>query len=97
MGPAISILKGILGTRSKLFLSEGLLLLLFSCPAVEVADEVGLAFPVSDAWLKARFTGLRGEVRVREEARGGAVFARVEDRNANFALGGKGTASGEGV
>jgi hypothetical protein len=58
---------------------------------------VGGAFPVSNAWLKARFMGLRGEVRVRDEARGGAVFARVEDRSANFALGGKGTASGEGV
>ena len=97
IGLAMSILKGILETRSKLFRSEGLLLLLFSCPTTEPADEVGGALPVSDAWLKARFMGLRGEVRVRDEDRGGAAFARVEDRKANFALGGNGTASGEGV
>jgi hypothetical protein len=97
IGPATSIWKGILDTRSKLFRSAGLLLLLFSCPTTEAAEEVGGAFPASDAWLKARFIGLRGEVRVRDEDRGGAAFARVEDRKASFALGGKGTASGEGV
>jgi hypothetical protein len=90
-------LKGVLDTRSKLFRSDGLLLLLFSCPITEPAAEVGGAFPASDAWLKARFIGLRGEVRLRDEDRGGATFARVEDRSANFALGGKGTARGEGV
>jgi hypothetical protein len=42
--------------------------------------------------------GLLGEVRVRDEGRVGAVvFPRVEDRSASFALGGKGTAKGEGV
>ena len=37
-----------------------------------------------------------GEVRVRETGRVGAAL-RAEDRRANFALGGKGTASGDGV
>lgn len=37
-----------------------------------------------------------GEVR-REAGRGGAVFARPDERSASFALGGKGTANGDGV
>jgi hypothetical protein len=38
-----------------------------------------------------------GDVRVRDEGRAGAVFERVEERRANFALGGNGTARGDGV
>lgn len=42
--------------------------------------------------------GLFGDVRVLDEGRGEAVFeVRVDDRSANFALGGNGTASGDGV
>lgn len=55
-------------------------------------------FPESEAWLRARFMGLFGEVRVRDDGRVVAVvFPRVDDRSASFALGGKGTAKGEGV
>lgn len=71
--------------------------MLFSCPSAGPAKEHEGAFPPSDAWLKTRFIGLRGDVRVRDAGRGGAVLARPDERNANFALGGKGTASGEGV
>jgi hypothetical protein len=96
-GALISRLKAILVLLSKLFRSTGLVLALFSCPLADPADELGGAFPASDAWLKTRFMGLRGEVRVRDEGRGGAVFARPEERKANFALGGNGTANGDGV
>ena len=87
----------ILATLSKLFRSAGLVLLLFSCPFIGLFDEGGSVFPLSDAWLKARFTGLFGDVRSREQGLAGAVFERVDDRSASFALGGNGTASGEGV
>lgn len=87
----------ILTTLSKLFRSAGLVLLLFSCPITGLVEEEGGAFPLSDAWLNARFMGLFGEDRVREEGLVGAVFERVEERSASFALGGNGTASGDGV
>ena len=93
----MSILKAVLALLSKLLRSTGLVLVLFSCPLVDAADELGVAFPASDVWLKTRFTGLLGDVRVREEGRGGAVLARPEERSANFALGGNGTANGDGV
>lgn len=84
--------------RSKLLRSPGLQLLLFSCPPTSPADGCGVVFPESEAWFKARFTGLFGEVRVRDDGRAGAVLLpRVDDRSASFALGGKGTAKGEGV
>lgn len=41
--------------------------------------------------------GLRGEVRRRGPCRGGAVLALVDERSASLALGGNGTASGDGV
>lgn len=82
---------------SKLLRSAGLVLLLFSLPPTEPVNELGAALPLSDAWLRARFIGLFGEVRVRDTGRTGVVFERVDDRNANFALGGKGTARGDGV
>lgn len=87
----------ILATLSKLFRSAGLLLLLFSCPPTGLAEEGGGAFPLSDVWLNTRFMGLFGEVRVREEGLAGAVFERDKERSASFALGGNGTASGDGV
>ena len=87
----------ILAILSKLFRSAGLVLLLFSCPVTELADENGGALPLFDAWLNARFMGLFGEVRVREDGLVGAVFERVEERSASFALGGNGTARGDGV
>lgn len=87
----------ILAILSKLFRSAGLVLVLFSCPGTELADEDGGALPLSDAWLNARFMGLLGEVRVREDGLAGAVFERVEERSASFALGGNGTARGDGV
>lgn len=93
----MSILKAVLALFSKLLLSTGLVLVLFSCPLADPADELGVAFPASDVWLKTRFMGLRGDVRVRDEGRAGAVFARPDERSANFALGGKGTANGDGV
>jgi hypothetical protein len=96
-GAFMSKLKGILALLSKLLRSTGLVLVLFSCPPADSADELGGAFPASDAWLKTRFIGLLGDVRVRDEGRGGAVLARPEERRANFALGGKGTANGDGV
>lgn len=83
--------------RSKLFRSTGLLALLFSCPPATTDNVDGVIFPVSDVELRARFMGLRGEVRVREDERVGVAFVREPDRNANFALGGNGTARGEGV
>ena len=72
------------------------MLRLFSCPVSELFDEEGSAFPLSEAWLNARFEGLFGEG-LREQDLAGAVFERVEDRSASFALGGKGTARGDGV
>lgn len=81
-----------------------LLLFLFSCPkAYACCDEPGVAFPPSELWLNARFIGLRGDflmglrgdVRVLGGARNGAGF-RI-DRSDNLALGGKGTARGDGV
>lgn len=41
--------------------------------------------------------GLRGEVRVLDVARGGAVFDLVAERRESLTLGGKGLASGDGV
>lgn len=82
---------------SKLFRPVGLVLPLFSWPLADPADELGNALPLSDVWLKARFIGLFGEVRVRELGRVVEVLDRAEERNANFALGGKGTARGDGV
>ena len=71
---------------------------MFSWPPADPCDEFGRLLPVSEVWLRARFIGLFGDVRVRDAGRGGAVFeVRVDDRNANFALGGNGTASGDGV
>lgn len=79
-------------------------LVLFSCPNPNACcDEFGVAFPLSELWLNARFIGLRGDfliglrgdVRVLGEARNGAGF--LIDRSDNFALGGKGTARGDGV
>ena len=97
IGPAPSGLNCILVDLSKLFRSAGLLLRLFSCPPPDPVEDGGSALPPSDAWLRTRFIGLLGEVRVREQGRAGVVFERVEDRSASFALGGKGTARGDGV
>jgi hypothetical protein len=90
-----SELNGIFEFLSKLLRSEGLVLVQFSCPVAELAEVIGCMFPESDAWLKARFMGLLGEVLVRDNARGGAVFERAEDRRASFE-GGNGT-RGDGV
>jgi hypothetical protein len=98
MGALIfSGLRGILETFSKLRRSAGLALLLFSCPLLELAEEEGGTLPVSEAWLRARFVGLLGEVRVREDGRDCGALDRLEERSASFALGGNGTARGEGV
>lgn len=53
-------------------------------------------FPLSGPWFRARFIGLFGDVR-REVGLTGAVLERPEERNASFALGGNGTANGDGV
>lgn len=90
-------LRGILEVFSKLLRSVGLVLLLFSCPPNELPEEEGGTLPVSEFWLRARFGGLLGDVRVRDDGREGGALDRLEDRSASFALGGKGTASGEGV
>lgn len=82
--------------RSKPLFSTGLIFPLFSCP-LKIFVGTGAALPASGAGFSARFIGLFGDVLVLEDCRGGAVFDRVEDRRANFALGGKGTASGDGV
>lgn len=90
---------------SKLLRSAGLILplFLFSCPNAKACDEPGVALPPSELWLNARFTGLlgdffiglRGDVRVLGEARRGAGL-RI-DRRDSLALGGNGTARGDGV
>lgn len=91
-------LGAILEIFSKLLLrSVGLVLSMFSCPPLELAEEEGGALPVSEFWLRARFGGLLGDVRVRDDGREGGALVRLEERRASFALGGKGTASGEGV
>ena len=90
-------LRGILDIFSKLRRSAGLVVPLFSCPLFELAEEDGGALPVSEAWLRARFVGLLGEVRVRDNERERGPLDRLEERSASFALGGNGTASGEGV
>ena len=92
-----SELRGILGVFSKLRRPIGLVLLLFSWPLLELADEEGGALPISEPWLRARFEGLLGDVRVRDDGREGGALDRLEERRASFALGGKGTARGEGV
>ena len=53
-------------------------------------------FPVSEVLLSARLIGLLGDVRVRDTGLAGAVFERVDERNASLD-GGKGTAKGDGV
>ena len=99
MGPAESRFSDILLLRSKLLRSAGLLLLLlFSWPpAVQVVKTGGAVFPLSGPWLRARFIGLLGDVLRVIVGRTGAVFDRPEERSASFALGGKGTARGDGV
>lgn len=88
------ILEGLSGCLR----SAGLVLLQFSCPVVIQEDKVGVAaFPPSDELLRTRLIGLFGDVRVRDVGRGDAAFERPEDLSASFALGGKGTARGEGV
>lgn len=88
---------GVLVPLSRLLRSTGLLLPLFSWPGRAMVEENGDAFPASGAWLKTRLMGLLGEVRVRGERREGGSFARDDDRSANLALGGNGTARGDGV
>ena len=95
MGPAESRFSDILLLRSRLFLSTGLLLFSWP-PAVQVVKTGGAVFPLSGPWLRARFIGLFGDVR-REAGLTGAVLERPDERSASFALGGNGTASGEGV
>jgi hypothetical protein len=87
-GAGTSELDDILWTFSKLFRSVGLVLPRFSCPSTGPADVRGDTLPQSGAWFKARFMGLLGEVRIRDDGLAGAVFARVEERSASFALGG---------
>lgn len=68
-----------------------------------MCDEYGVALPLSELSLNARFIGLlgdffiglRGDVLVLFVLRSGAGL-RIE-RRVNFALGGKGTARGDGV
>lgn len=89
-----SKLKGIRVRRSKLFLSTGLVDVLFSCPLDELCDDTGVALPLSDAWLNTRFIGLFGDVRLDNVGRAIAdLLDRADERNANFRLGTK----GEGV
>lgn len=94
MGPAESRLKGIFAILSKLLRSIGLVTV-FSCPTDGGESDEDGALPASELLLRARFMGLLGDVLVREEERIG--LGRDADRNANFALGGNGTAKGEGV
>lgn len=102
IGAEISGLKCILEDRSKLLRSKLLRsaesdFLMFSCPAADAPNRRGVALPLSKVWLSPRFRGLLGEVRVRETGRAGDGLERADDRRANFALGGNGTARGEGV
>jgi hypothetical protein len=53
--------------------------------------------PLSDVELNARLSGLFGDIRVLDVARGVTVFERCADRNDNFTLEGKGLARGDGV
>lgn len=77
-------------------LLPGLVLLTFSWPLNELADEAFGVFPVSEALLSARLIGLFGEVRSRAVGLAGAVFERVDERKASLD-GGNGTARGDGV
>lgn len=63
---------------------------------MELPDELCDALPRSEVWLRARFTGLLGDVRGREDALTGTALGRVDERRASFD-GGNGTASGDGV
>lgn len=84
---------------SKLARALGLrALAVFSWPLPGLREYDGGVLPLPGVWLRARLIGLLGEVRVRDDARTGAVFDRVADpRRDSFALGGKGTANGDGV
>ena len=83
-------------TLPSLSFSVGLALLgaLFSTPVPEPAGDDGVPFPLSVESLRARFIGLLGEVLERVDTRIG-LARRTHDRFF-FALGGKGTANGEG-
>jgi hypothetical protein len=82
-------------TLPNMSFSVGLALLvtLFSAPVPGLAGDDGVAFPLSVESLRARFIGLFGEVLERADTRIG-LGRRTQDRDF-FALGGKGTASGD--
>lgn len=83
-------------TLPNLSFSVGLALLvaLFSSPVPERAGDDGVPFPLSVESLRARFIGLFGEVLERVDTRIG--LARRTPVRFFFALGGNGTAKGEG-
>jgi len=56
-----------------------------------------VVFPESEVLLRtrSRLAGLFGDVLREEHGRKVVILGLVDDRNASFALGGKGTASGE--
>lgn len=83
-------------TLPSLSFSVGLALLvaLFSSPVPEPAGDDGVPFPLSVESLRARFIGLFGEALERVDTRIG--LARRTPVRFFFALGGNGTAKGEG-
>jgi hypothetical protein len=76
-GALISEFNVVFEALSKLLRSDGEVLLEFSCPPAGLEEVVGVALPLSEAWLKTRLMGLLGDVRVRDVVRAGAVFERV--------------------
>jgi hypothetical protein len=98
-GGVTSMSKGKIFCFSKLFRTVGLMLplLLFSCPILDSDEELGWELPLSDVELNARLSGLFGDIRVLDVARGVTVFERCADRSDNFTLEGKGLARGDGV
>ena len=59
----------------------------FSCPAdSRVADIEGSEFPLSDAALRARFSGLLGDIRALVKGLDGDVLAAFADRSDSLTL-----------
>lgn len=94
-GPCPSKLKVSRDDLSKLLRSFGLLLPLFSWPPATLEFDACIEFPLSETRVSTRFIGLLSEFLVRDEQIVGAVLVRDDDRSANLALGGNGTAKGD--
>lgn len=96
-GGVTSISKGRTLCFSKLLRTVGLILplLLFSCPVLDWDEELDWELPLSEVELKARLSGLFGDIRVLDVARGVVFFERFADRSESLTPDGKGFTRGD--